>query len=116
MSKLPNFIMNRLGLMWSPYTHILPGLDDGAGDWDEALEMARIARADGVGTVVATPHVLPGLYDNKRDAILKAVKDFNQLLSERGISRHIFIEVSYCCCFSGWTTPLPMCRRQTLLP
>ena len=67
------------------HTHILPSLDDGAGDWDEALEMARLACADGIETVVATPHVLPGLYDNKRDAILKAVKDFNQLLSERRV-------------------------------
>jgi protein-tyrosine phosphatase len=39
------------------HTHILPGLDDGAENMAEALEMARIAVADGVHTMVATPHI-----------------------------------------------------------
>lgn len=39
------------------HCHILPGLDDGAVDMAESVEMARIAREDGVRSVVATPHV-----------------------------------------------------------
>lgn len=38
------------------HCHILPGIDDGASDWDTAVEMARIAAADGIHTIVATPH------------------------------------------------------------
>jgi protein-tyrosine phosphatase len=38
------------------HCHILPGLDDGPGSLDEALQMARVAAADGVRRVVATPH------------------------------------------------------------
>ena len=38
------------------HSHVLPGIDDGAADLDEALAMARAAAADGVTTVVATPH------------------------------------------------------------
>lgn len=38
------------------HCHILPGVDDGAKSWDEALEMARIAEADGIKTIVSTPH------------------------------------------------------------
>ena len=37
--------------------HLLPGVDDGPGDMDASLELARRAVADGTGTVVATPHV-----------------------------------------------------------
>ncbi len=37
--------------------HLLPGVDDGPQDMDEALELARMALADGTTTVVATPHV-----------------------------------------------------------
>ena len=40
------------------HCHILPGIDDGPGDWDESLSMARMAVADGIGTIVATPHQL----------------------------------------------------------
>lgn len=41
------------------HCHILPELDDGAADMDEALGMARAAAASGVAGIVATPH-FPG--------------------------------------------------------
>jgi protein-tyrosine phosphatase len=36
--------------------HLLPGVDDGPRDEDDALALARAAAADGTGLVVATPH------------------------------------------------------------
>jgi protein-tyrosine phosphatase len=39
------------------HCHILPGLDDGPRDFDESLAMARLAAADGVRVIVASPHV-----------------------------------------------------------
>jgi len=43
------------------HCHILPGVDDGAGSLEEALEMARRAVADGIGVMAATPHLpIPG--------------------------------------------------------
>jgi protein-tyrosine phosphatase len=39
------------------HCHILPGLDDGAADIATSLDMAEVALADGVRTVIATPHV-----------------------------------------------------------
>jgi protein-tyrosine phosphatase len=38
------------------HCHLLPGVDDGAADWDVCLEMGRVAAADGIHTIVATPH------------------------------------------------------------
>jgi protein-tyrosine phosphatase len=38
------------------HCHILPGLDDGPKNVDESLAMLRMAAADGIHTVVATPH------------------------------------------------------------
>lgn len=38
------------------HNHILPGVDDGASSVAESVELARLARADGVATIVATPH------------------------------------------------------------
>lgn len=38
------------------HLHLLPGVDDGARDLAEAVEMCRIAREDGCTTLVATPH------------------------------------------------------------
>ena len=38
------------------HSHILPAVDDGPKTWDIALEMCRMAMADGVSHMVATPH------------------------------------------------------------
>ncbi len=38
------------------HTHVLPGIDDGAGSLEEAVSMCRAAAADGCTAVVATPH------------------------------------------------------------
>ena len=38
--------------------HCLPGIDDGPRNWEEAIALCRAAEADGVQTIVATPHVL----------------------------------------------------------
>ena len=38
------------------HSHILPGIDDGAACIDDSLAIARLAVADGIHTVVATPH------------------------------------------------------------
>jgi protein-tyrosine phosphatase len=40
--------------------HCLPDVDDGPREWDEAVEMCRAALAEGIDTIVATPHVLRG--------------------------------------------------------
>jgi protein-tyrosine phosphatase len=39
------------------HCHILPSMDDGSSSMEESLAMARIAVADGIRTIVATPHV-----------------------------------------------------------
>jgi protein-tyrosine phosphatase len=37
------------------HCHILPGLDDGAEDLEEAVEMCAIAAGDGIETIVGYP-------------------------------------------------------------
>ena len=47
------------------HTHILPGLDDGAADIYDSIEMAAMAYENGTKVIVATPHCnIPGEYNN----------------------------------------------------
>jgi len=39
------------------HCHLLPGLDDGARDLDDAVAMAQQAQADGIAAICATPHI-----------------------------------------------------------
>jgi len=38
------------------HSHILPSVDDGAKSWEIAVEMCRMAAADGITHMVASPH------------------------------------------------------------
>jgi protein-tyrosine phosphatase len=44
--------------------HCLPGVDDGPRDWSEAVDLCAMARDEGIETIVATPHVLRGRWQN----------------------------------------------------
>lgn len=69
------------------HSHILPGIDDGAEDMYETLEMAKMAVESGVTAMVATPHCnLPGLYDNYfSDAYVRLYQDCVRALKEEQI-------------------------------
>ncbi len=67
------------------HCHILPGIDDGASDCADSLEMARTFVADGVSVVACTPHILPGLYHNTPAGIRAAVAELQGLLDYEGI-------------------------------
>ncbi|MBF0587787.1 MAG: hypothetical protein HQL53_01535 [Magnetococcales bacterium] len=67
------------------HCHLLPGLDDGAKDIKEALGMARMIVANGVETLVATPHITPGVYDNTMATIQHTAAVFMEHLEEAKI-------------------------------
>lgn len=77
------------------HVHILPGLDDGARSPEEALAMAQRACADGITSVVATPHVISGLYPNSREVILEAVEQFNGIVVREGLPLKILPGAEY---------------------
>lgn len=68
------------------HCHLLPGIDDGATDLENALEMARIAVADGIKVTACTPHIYPGMYENNGPQILEAVSAFQGELDRAGIA------------------------------
>ncbi|MBC7292975.1 MAG: exopolysaccharide biosynthesis protein, partial [Thermoleophilia bacterium] len=43
-------------MMVDIHSHILPGLDDGASNFEDSLEMLRVARKAGTTDIAATPH------------------------------------------------------------
>ncbi len=60
------------------HCHILHGIDDGPEDFEESVAMARLAAADGIRVVAATPHVRetlpePGLIRQRIAALQERV-------------------------------------------
>jgi protein-tyrosine phosphatase len=64
---------------------MLPGIDDGAPDLDTALEMAKLAVADGITVTACTPHIYPGLYLNDAAGIARGVEGLRSALEDAGI-------------------------------
>ena len=71
------------------HSHILPHMDDGASSWEISLKMCWQASEDGVKTIVATPHTLNGIYENKPEDIEEKVKILNQKTKENNIPLQI---------------------------
>ena len=71
------------------HCHILPGLDDGPATMDESIEMCRIAYADGIRTIIATPHFRPGRYDHSEDVVSLVIEGLRSEVARRGIDLQI---------------------------
>jgi protein-tyrosine phosphatase len=68
------------------HCHCLPGLDDGPGTIDEAISLCQRLSAEGIDTVVATPHQL-GRFDGRNDAkrVRNVASQLNTDLQKTGI-------------------------------
>lgn len=55
------------------HNHVLPGVDDGARDVEEALQAVAALHREGVGTVVATPH-LPASHTEHAGVLLERLE------------------------------------------
>jgi protein-tyrosine phosphatase len=76
------------------HTHILPGLDHGARDWEEAVAMGRIAAADGVTVIAATPHVNE-VYPNAQGPVREAVAELRLRLAAAGVDLAVVVGGDY---------------------
>jgi len=70
------------------HSHILPNLDHGAHDWEEAMAMCRIAVDDGITVMAATPHV-SDVFPNSSEGILAAVDELRERLADAAIPLEI---------------------------
>ena len=67
------------------HSHLLPGFDDGAENWDVSLEMLRQGAADGITEAVCTPHILSKNDFGKQQEVLTLFEQLKARASEAGI-------------------------------
>src|SRR5918995_710220 len=65
--------------------HLLPGIDDGPVDLDEAVALARLAVADGTGLVTVTPHVRDLLAQGILGELPARVGEVQAALADAGV-------------------------------
>lgn len=70
------------------HCHLIPGIDDGAETIEHTLDMARTAVADGIGTIIVTPHQL-GSSSVRGELIRERTRQLQQILHEHTVPLHI---------------------------
>ena len=77
-------------MMIDIHTHVLPGVDDGAKDWDMCLEMLKRSAENGIEKVIATPHFIPWRQSVTPNEIKKLCAEVQKkLLEKHGITMDI---------------------------
>lgn len=64
------------------HCHVLPGIDDGAKNMEESLQMLKEAYADGIRCVIATPHYHHHRGRASRETILEKVRQVQEAVRE----------------------------------
>ena len=72
------------------HSHILPHRDDGPQDWEDSLEMARIAVEDSITAMVCTPHFSHVYPENTRSVVMAAVDQFRARLKKAAIPLKVY--------------------------
>ena len=96
------------------HCHWIAGIDDGARTVDASLAMLRGLKQAGFDTVMATPHMRPGMFDNDRaalqaafDAMKPHLAGDSALPSVHLASEHFFDEIVFARLIQGEGLPYP---------
>jgi protein-tyrosine phosphatase len=73
------------------HAHLLPGVDDGPSDWDEALAMLEAGRRDGIRGAVCTSHVLDRFDAAVETKFAAAFSELRRRASLRGIDMELWL-------------------------
>ena len=66
------------------HSHLLPGIDDGAKNLKNSIELIQKMRSYGIKNFITTPHVLGDVYPNSSEDILKKLEEVKRELFNQG--------------------------------
>ena len=72
------------------HCHILPGLDDGATNYEQSLRMLQMAQEQGIRKIIATPHYTPRHKCASPDTVRKKADELQAAADQRGIDIRIY--------------------------
>ena len=73
------------------HCHILPDVDDGSECMQESINMAMIAKEQGIDKIIATPHYHPEFKYLKGEELNKVCEEFKKQLKENNIDIEIYL-------------------------
>ncbi|MDP4268668.1 MAG: CpsB/CapC family capsule biosynthesis tyrosine phosphatase [Bacteroidota bacterium] len=87
--------LQHIGFKTDVHAHILPGIDDGADNLEESLELIRSLKALGIERVIATPHITEEVFPNDKKTIGEAYQQLCTALDAEGIQFDVKYSAEY---------------------
>ena len=72
------------------HSHVIWGVDDGAEQKAETVRMLKEAAEDGIGKIVCTPHVTPGVYEFPEEAFLAHFREAEAFIRREGLDLKLY--------------------------
>jgi protein-tyrosine phosphatase len=77
------------------HSHLIPGIDDGVKDLEEAISMVKALKNMGYERLVITPHVMSQKYNNSSKDIKEGFDALKKKIEKDGINIKLFIAAEY---------------------
>ncbi len=77
------------------HSHLIPGIDDGAKDYEESESIINGLKEMGYKQLITTPHIISDFYKNTYDSITEQNQKLNLYLEEKGKSSNIKAAAEY---------------------
>ena len=85
-----------LGILKTDFhSHLIPGIDDGAKNMEDAIAMIRRFKELGYQKLITTPHVMSDFYRNEPETIQSGLEELKQELSKHKIVMDIEAAAEY---------------------
>jgi tyrosine-protein phosphatase YwqE len=79
------------------HSHLLPGIDDGAVDLEDSIQLILHLKEIGYKKFITTPHIFWDMYRNNNEIILEKLKLLREELFRREIDVEIEAAAEYYC-------------------
>ena len=79
------------------HCHLLPYVDDGAEDLDEAVELLEEQHKQGVTTICFTPHLRTDMFESPDEKIIRQFERLDRIQRENGFGMSLYLSREYHC-------------------
>lgn len=77
------------------HSHLVPGIDDGAKDLNNSLDLIRRLSQLGFQKIITTPHIRPEYFPNSRETILKGFEKLVAAIEENDLEVEMAVAAEY---------------------
>ena len=72
------------------HSHVIWGVDDGAEEMVETFRMLREAAEDGIGRIICTPHVTPGVYEFPEETFERHFEAAEEYIAQENLTLQLY--------------------------